>query len=130
SSPTHPRAYSRGWRASSITHCCDCESTTSVCTRLSHELACDPSPTRRQSSPTRYVSTARSSRDTPSKLDNDSSNFHAAFRRKKRSASTSPSSTQHHAARSNRSAMWRASVPCHSATFAAPLYFSEPLIHT
>ena len=55
-----------------------------------------------------------------------SSNIHAAFRRKYRSASMSASSTQHQAARSSRSAMWRGSMDCHSAIFAASSYFSEP----
>src|SRR5918912_1405419 len=38
----------------------------------------------------------------------------------------SPSSTQHHAARRNRSATRRGSAPCQSATFAANSYLSEP----
>src|SRR5712691_9375739 len=124
--PNHSLGQSRCCFAASSTHCCVLVSTISAGTLLNHSFACVRSPTRRQSSPTRYVSTARSSRGTPSKLDNASSNFQAALRRKNRSASTSPSSTQHQAARSNRSATWRDSMPCHSATFAAASYFSEP----
>src|SRR5262245_35801130 len=110
-----------------MTHCCVCASTISETTRLNQARDRFCSPTRLHSSPTKYVSTAHSSRATPSKLDSDSSNFHAALRRKNRSASTSPSSTQHHAARSSRSATCRGSIPCHSATFAAASYFSDPV---
>src|SRR6185503_1264371 len=125
--PNHSRGQSRCCRAASMTHCCVCGSTISETTRLNQALASFVSPTRLHSSPTRYVSTARSSRATPSKLPSASSNFQPAFRRKNRSASMSPSSTQHHAARSSRSATCSASIPCHSATFAAASYFSEPV---
>src|SRR5678816_3605080 len=105
-----------------MTHCCVCASTISEATRLNQAFDTFVSPTRRHSSPTRYVSTARSSRATPSKLPSASSNFHPARRRKNRSASTSPSSTQHHAARSSKSATCLASIPCHLSL----IHISEP----
>jgi len=53
----HAASNTQRWAAASIT---------SDSTRSNHSLANDRSPTRRHNSPTRYVSTARSSRSAPS----------------------------------------------------------------
>ena len=64
--PNHSRGAVFCWRAESSTHFCAMTSPTSPSTRSNQACACLVSPTRRHSSPTRYVSTARSSAATPS----------------------------------------------------------------
>jgi uracil phosphoribosyltransferase len=59
--PNHSRGFSRCCSAASITHCWFGRSTTSPATASNQCEALRKSPIRRQSSPTRYVSIARSS---------------------------------------------------------------------
>src|SRR5512141_840803 len=106
---------------------CDMSSIISSETRSNQVMDCFVSPTLRHSSPTRYVRTALSALATPSYLESACSNICAACLRKKRSASMSPSSTQHQAALSSRSAICLSSSPCHSATLAAASYLPEPV---